>query len=141
MDQYNDIIALPHHISKKYPRMSTLDRAAQFSPFAALTGYEDAIEETGRLTDSKLELGEYDTALLDQKYRQLSEAASSRPQVTITTFVPDERKAGGAYISVSGRLKKIDFYSQTIILTDGTTLSMADITAIESDVLTEMFDL
>ena len=94
MDHYEDIISLPHHISKKHPRMSTLDRAAQFSPFAALTGYEDAIEETG-----------------------------------------------GAYISVSGRLKKIDFYSQTIILTDGTTLSMSDITAIESDVLTEMFDL
>lgn len=141
MDPYNDMITLPHHTSQKYPRMSMLDRAAQFSPFAALTGYEDAIEETGRLTDCQVELGEHDTAVLDRKYRQLSEMVSSQPNITITFFVPDERKAGGSYISISGTLKKIDPYSQSVILTDGTTVALRDITAIESDSITEEFGL
>ena len=132
---YDDMISLPHHTSKKHPRMSLQDRAAQFSPFAALTGYEDAIEETGRLTDTRMILEEFDTAVLDRKYRRLSELVSQHPNITVTRFVPDERKSGGAYISTEGILKKIDTYLQSVILTDGTQISFSDIVSIESDVL------
>lgn len=138
MKKYDDIIALPHHTSQKHPRMAMMDRAAQFSPFAALTGYEDAIEETGRLTDCRIELGEYDTAILNRKYQQLSALASVHPRVTITKFTPDEKKSGGAYLSVTGELKKIDACSQAVFLMDGTVIPMADILSIESDSLTEI---
>ena len=132
---YDDMISLPHHTSKKHPRMSLQDRAAQFSPFAALTGYEDAIEETGRLTDPRMVLEEFDTAVLDRKYRHLSELVSQHPNITVTRFVQDERKSGGVYISTTGTLKKIDTYLQSVILTDGTQISFSDIVSIESDVL------
>lgn len=135
--KYDDIIDLPHHISKKRPHMSLQDRAAQFSPFAALTGYEEAIEETGRLTDSRTELGEFDTAVLDRKYRRLSELSPQQPAIIITRFVPDTRKSGGAYVTVTGRLKKIDTYLCSVILTDGTHIPFSDILSVESDALEE----
>ena len=91
MDPYEDIINLPHHVSPKRPQMSMQDRAAQFSPFAALTGYEDAIKETGRLTDVKIELSDEDRELLDQKQQYLQEHIGDRPEITITYFVPDEK--------------------------------------------------
>ena len=94
--QYDDIIHLPHHVSKTRPQMSMLDRAAQFSPFAALTGYEDAIQETGRLTDERMELSDEDRELLDRKWHYLQEIISDRPEITVTYFVPDEKKAGGS---------------------------------------------
>lgn len=137
MNPYNDIIHLPHHTSSKRPRMSLSDRAAQFSPFAALTGYEDAIAETGRLTDNKTELDEYPTAVLDQKYRWLSKLAEQHPQISVTRFVPDARKCGGTYETVSGDLKKINSCTQSIILSDGTVIPFRDIIAVESDVFTE----
>ena len=94
--QYDDIIHLPHHVSKTRPQMSMLDRAAQFPPFAALTGYEDAIQETGRLTDTKVEIGEEVREELDRKQQYLQDIIADRPEITITYFVPDERKAGGS---------------------------------------------
>lgn len=138
MGNYDDIITLPHHTSRKHPQMTMQDRAAQFSPFSALTGYEDAIEETGRLTDRKIELEEYDTSVLDIKYRRLSELVFLHPEVTIIRFVPDGRKSGGAYETVSGLLKKMDVYTQTILLMDGTRIRFTDILSIESDSLLEI---
>ena len=95
-DQYDDIINLPHHVSKTRPQMSMVDRAAQFSPFAALTGYDAAIKETGRLTDEKVNLSEEEKEALDRKQQILMEWLGDHPALTITFFVPDEKKSGGA---------------------------------------------
>ena len=133
MDPYEDIINLPHHVSPKRPQMSMQDRAAQFSPFAALTGYEDAIKETGRLTDVKIELSDEDRELLDQKQQSLQEHIGDRPEITITYFVPDEKKSGGAYISISGRMKRVDEYARQFVLTDGKKIPLDDIIDIRSD--------
>ena len=104
MGKYDDIINLPHHVSATRPRMSMIDRAAQFSPFAALTGYDAAIKETGRLTDRRIELTEDSRAAMDRKQQLLVENLADHPEVSVTYFVPDERKAGGAYITVTGRV-------------------------------------
>lgn len=105
-DQYDDIINLPHHVSKTRPQMSMVDRAAQFSPFAALTGYDAAIKETGRLTDEKVNLSEEEKEALDRKQQILMEWLGDHPALTITFFVPDEKKSGGAYMTKSGNLKR-----------------------------------
>lgn len=119
-DQYDDIINLPHHVSKTRPQMSMVDRAAQFSPFAALTGYDAAIKETGRLTDEKVNLSEEEKEALDRKQQILMEWLGDHPALTITFFVPDEKKSGGAYMTKSGNLKKIDEFERVMLLTDGT---------------------
>ena len=118
--------------------MSMLDRAAQFSPFAALTGYEDAIEEAGRLTDCRVELGDYTKAVLDQKQQRLSELVWRKPKITVTYFVPDERKSGGSYATITGNLTKIDSYERKIIMTDGIKISLNDIIDVESDIFSEL---
>lgn len=96
--RYDDMLHLPHPTSQKHPRMPISDRAAQFSPFAALTGHEAAVKETARLTDQKIELDESKKAILDAKLQMIVEQIKSQPIVTITYFVPDEKKAGGAYL-------------------------------------------
>ena len=101
-NRYNEIINLPHHVSKTPPQMPMSDRAAQFAPFAALTGYDSAIKETGRLTDERIELDEEALTALDMKYQLLMDAFDDAPEVTITFFQPDERKAGGKYASQVG---------------------------------------
>ena len=101
-NRYDEIINLPHHVSKTRPQMPMSDRAAQFAPFAALTGYDSAIKETGRLTDEKIELDEEALTALDMKYQLLMDAFDDAPEVTITFFQPDERKAGGKYASQVG---------------------------------------
>ena len=130
---YDDIIHLPHHVSKTRPQMSLEDRAAQFSPFAALTGYDAAILETGRLTEDKLELGEETQAILDRKQRYLAEIIDTKPEITVTYFVPDEKKSGGAYSTVTGFLKRIDEYERVLMLTDGRKIQLDAILDIESD--------
>ena len=130
---YDDIIHLPHHVSKTRPQMSMEDRAAQFSPFAALTGYDAAILETGRLTEDKLELGEETQAILDRKQRYLAEIIDTKPEITVTYFVPDEKKSGGAYSTVTGFLKRIDEYERQLVLTDGRKILLDAIFDIESD--------
>ena len=105
---YSDIIHLPHHVSKTHPQMSMHDRAAQFSPFAALTGYDSAILETARLTEEKITLNEDMQELLDIKFQQLLEHLSEKPLISITFFCPDKRKQGGSYVSASGTVKKLD---------------------------------
>ena len=137
-DRYDDIIHLPHHVSKTRPQMSMMDRAAQFSPFAALTGYDAAIKETGRLTDEKIERGEETKAVLDRKQCYLSNMISVQPEITVTYFLPDERKSGGTYLSVTGKLKRIDEYERMMILTDGKKIPLDDIMDIESNLFCEL---
>lgn len=105
---YDDILHLPHPTSKKHPRMSMEERAAQFSPFAALTGFGGVIQETGRLTDRRVELGESDRAELERALNFLDSQEEEHPLVQATYFLPDERKEGGSYVTVTGRLKRID---------------------------------
>lgn len=130
---YGDIIHLPHPTSKNRPRMSIHDRAAQFSPFAALSGHAAAIAETARLTDRKLELDEDTRAELDRRQAILLEHISERPEVTVTWFRPDERKEGGAYITTTGRLKKLDEAERILILTDDTRIPLEAVVSLESD--------
>ena len=123
-NRYDEIINLPHHVSKTRPQMPMSDRAAQFAPFAALTGYDSAIKETGRLTDERIELDEEALTALDRKYQLLIEALDDAPEVTIIYFQPDERKAGGQYVSATGTVKKVDTFSRRILLQDGTRIPL-----------------
>ena len=116
---YDDIIHLPHHRSTRHSHMSIHDRAAQFSPFAALTGFDAAIEETGRLTDAQMELEEYGQAVLDRKLTQLLSQQKEEPEVSITYFCPDQKKSGGSYQEITGRIRKIDLYRKRITMADG----------------------
>ena len=127
MMNYDDIIHLPHHRSKKHAPMPLIDRAAQFSPFAALTGHDAAIKETARLTDRKIELDEYEIAVLDEKLQKIKEQLKVYPAVTLTYFQPDIRKDGGEYVTVTERVKKIDEYAKAMIMEDGTRILIEDI--------------
>ena len=120
--RYDDIIHLPHHVSPTRKRMSMTDRAAQFSPFAALTGYEAAIAETGRLTDARAELAVDGRELLDRQLRALAEQLPQGPEVTLTCFQADARKSGGAYRTLTGRVRRIDTCEKALILEDGTAV-------------------
>lgn len=129
--RYDDIIDLPHHVSWSRKRMSVQDRAAQFSPFAALTGYDDAIREEARLTAGKAELAEDEKRDLDQKYHYLQENIRERPRAEITWFCPDIRKEGGAYIRVTGKVAAISAMDQSLLLEDGTKIPFDDILKLE----------
>ena len=131
--QYDDIIDLPHHVSATRPQMSMINRAAQFSPFAALTGYDAVIKETGRLTDRRIELSEDTRTDLDRKQQLLSDRLAEHPEVSVTYFIPDERKAGGAYVTVTGNVKKLDDLQRIMVLTDGTMIPLDEILELESD--------
>ncbi len=128
-NKYEDIINLPRHISKKHPQMPIEERAAQFAPFAALVGYEDAVEETARITEKRIELNEEEKNILDIKIQMLSEQIKVQiyPNITIIYFIPDLKKEGGKYIKVSGVIKKIDEFKQLIILDDKTEIPIKDI--------------
>ena len=133
--EYDDIINLPHHKSDKHPHMDLYDRAAQFSPFAALTGFEAAIEETGRITDGRVELDEDEKAKLDLRLRKIRKAledkTADKPAVTLTYFQADLQKEGGAYITMSGRIKKIDEDSRELLFEDGMRVKMDEVLALE----------
>ena len=131
--KYDDIIHLPHHVSKKYPQMSLLNRAAQFSPFAALTGHEDAIQETARLTDSFIELDEDKKGQLDEQLRFIREHLGQKPECEIVYLRPDAKKDGGANVTVRGRIKKIDEYPRQVVFTDGTVLPIRYISSIRGE--------
>ena len=118
---YEDIIHLPHHQSSNHPHMSLYDRAAQFSPFAALTGFDGVIAETSRLTDQKIELSEYERALLDQKLSHIDDdlRKGNHPEITVIYFVPDPLKAGGAYNEYTGHVRNIDAFERCIVFLVG----------------------
>ena len=130
---YDDIIQMPHHVSTKHPQMPLMDRAAQFAPFAALTGHAAAIQETARVTEEWLELDESEKAMLDERMQLLRENLSQRPEVTFTYFEPDTKKSGGTYLTARGRVKKIDAYGRQVILEDGTVLDMGQLVSIEGE--------
>ena len=123
-NRYDEIMGLPHHVSTTRPQMPMLDRAAQFAPFAALTGYDSAIKETGRLTDERIELDEEALTALNRKYQLLMDTLDDAPEVTIIYFQPDERKAGGQYVSATGTVKKVDTFGRRILLQDGTRIPL-----------------
>lgn len=131
--KYDDIINLPRHVSSKRSLMTNYDRAAQFSPFAALTGYEAVIEETGRLTDSQIELDEGGKYLLDEKLQAIQAHLPETPFVKLRIFCPDARKSGGAYETVAGHVKKIDPVTRCLVLTEGNVIPLDRIYGIESD--------
>ena len=130
---YDDIIELPHPTSAKHARMPIRDRAAIFSPFAALTGHAGAIAETARLTDQKMELDEDSKAELDRRQAVLLEHIAEQPEITVTWFQPDERKDGGAYLTATGRLKKLDAIQRMLVLVDGTKILLDDVASLESE--------
>ena len=133
MEKYREIIDLPHHVSKTRPQMPMSDRAAQFAPFAALTGYDAAIKETGRLTDERIELDVEALSALDMKYQLLMEALDEAPEVTITYFQPDDRKAGGKYLTATGAVEKVDDFERRITMQDGTKIPMDDVLSIDGE--------
>lgn len=124
MGAYDDIINLPHPTSSRHPRMPMIDRAAQFSPFAALVGHGTAIQETARLTDHKIELTEDEKAILDEKLRLLLDTGG---HAMFTYFLPDERKSGGTYVTIKGKIKRIDLLKGCLVLMDGTAIPIEDI--------------
>lgn len=134
VNPYDDIINLPRHVSKTRLPMSIINRAAQFSPFAALTGYDDAVKETARLTEDRVELDDTAKARIDEKLRIIKEHLSSKPKVTITYFQPDQKKLGGSYLSISGIVKKIDQYDRTILMEDRRRIEIKEIISIRGDI-------
>lgn len=122
--RYDDIINLPHHVSATRPRMSMHDRAAQFSPFAALTGYDDAVEETARLTDVQSELSEDARNRLDEQLRLIADRIEEQPEIEVTYFLPDELKEGGKYVTVKRRVRIIDEYARELVFVDGTRIGL-----------------
>ena len=129
--KYDDIIDLPRPVCTRSSRMTNYDRAAQFSPFAALTGFDAAIEESGRLTDTRIELDEMEKLQLNEVLCEIQQKLSSQPTITATYFVYDVRKSGGAYLTVQGCVKKLDTHSGCILLTDGRTIPIREITELQ----------
>lgn len=139
--RYSDMLHLPHHSSPNRPRMSRLNRAAQFAPFDALSGYGAAIRETARTTEQRAELDDSAKHRLNCRLQQLLRLLPQQPEVTITWFCPDSRKSGGSYQTVSGRLEKIDGFQGTLLLTDGTQIPVEQLRAIDSDRFSCLDDL
>lgn len=131
IEDYTDIIHMPHHISVKHPPMSVYDRAAQFAPFAALTGHAAAVGETARLVDSKAQLGEDATADIGQTLNWLQQHISEKPVAEITFFVPDKFKDGGSYKTATGTVIKIDSIAREIMLDNGRRINLDDIYSVE----------
>ena len=131
--KYADIINMPHHTSPNRPRMPEGDRAAQFSPFAALTGYDSTVAEAGRLTDKKLDISEDAKTVLNEKMQMMLDRLDDKPIVTITYFVPDSRKDGGAYVSATGVVKEISAIARAIVFDDKTSIPIDQICEIEGD--------
>ena len=130
---YEDIVNLPPHISKRHPQQSMMDRAARFAPFAAITGYEEMVLEEARVTEERVDLDEGALSLLNEKLNMIQEFLDEEPEVTITYFEPDKKKSGGAYVNITGIVKRIDEYEHFVIMTDGKKIRIEDIYAIGSD--------
>jgi hypothetical protein len=131
MGKYDDIISLPHPVSKTHPPMPRAERAAQFSSFAALTGYEEIVAESARLTETRAELDRDALEALDGALRALAAEIETRPEAELRYFVPDEKKAGGRYETLRGRVKKIDEQASLLLLEDGKKIPLGDIASIE----------
>ena len=130
---YEDIVNLPPHISKRHPQPSMMDRAARFAPFAAITGYEEMVLEEARITEERIDLDEGTSSILNEKLNMIQEFIDEEPEVTITYFEPDKKKTGGAYVSITGVVNRIDDYERLVIMTDGKKIRIEDIYGLESD--------
>ena len=138
-EKYDDIIDLPRPVSANRPKMSNYDRAAQFSPFAALTGYEEAVKESERLTDEKKELTDDEKNAISEKLRIIAESIECAPPVTLIYFVPDKRKSGGAYVTSVGIVKTVDSYERRIVMADKTSIPIDQIWDIDGDIFERFF--
>ncbi len=138
--EYDDIINLPRHFSKTRPHMAAIDRAAQFSPFAALAGYDAAIKETARLTDEREELDEYSKDTLRDRLQIIADRIEKRPKIEITYYQPDPKKHGGAYVTAVGTAKKIDEYERIVVMCEGTAIPIDEIVAIEGAIFETLND-
>lgn len=130
-DNYDNMINLPHPVSKTHPQMPRYDRAAQFSPFAALTGHEEAIRETARQTEAWVDLEEDRKQELNEKMQEIAEHLKEAPEVTLTYFKDDDKKEGGTYVTVTGRIKKLQKYEKQLVLEDGTVIAWEKVFGIE----------
>ena len=130
---YEDIENLPPHISEKHPQPTMEDRAARFAPFAAITGYEEMVLEEARVTEERIDLDEGTLSLLNEKLNMIQEFLNEEPEVTITYFEPDKKKSGGAYVSITGIVKRIDEYEHIVIMADGKKINIDAIYEIQSD--------
>lgn len=128
---YDDMLNLPHPTSRRHPRMSLSDRAAQFAPFAALSGHSAALVETARLTERRIELDEDVKAALDLKQQMLMDRIDEHPDVAVTWFQPDGKKNGGRYVTTTGRLKRIDEVERVLVMEDKTTVPLDDVISID----------
>ncbi len=136
-DKYDKIINLSHHVSKKHPPLGVDSYAAQFSPFAALTGYEDIVFETARATDEKTELDDDAKLRLSNKLRTVLDHLDEDPVISVTYFLQDEKKSGGRYVTADKTIKKYDNYEKMIYMTDGTVIRLDDLYEIEGNIITE----
>ncbi|HOG02081.1 MAG TPA: hypothetical protein PKW41_12110 [Clostridia bacterium] len=137
---YDDIISLPRHVSATRPHMAVADRAAQFSPFAALTGYDAAIKETARLTDERIELDEYMKGALSDRLQIIADRMNEHPEISITYFQPDVKKEGGSYVTAIGAAKKIDEFERVVRMADGTAIPIDEIISIDGQIFEAMYD-
>ena len=135
---YDDIINLPHHVSTTRPHMTAIDRAAQFSPFAALTGHDAAIKETARLTDERVKLDEYVKDALSDRLQIIAVRIKEHPEIAITYFQPDAKKNGGLYVTAISTAKKIDEYERVVVMTDGTAIPIDEIISIDGQIFESM---
>lgn len=135
--KYDDIINLPHHVSETHPQMSMRNRAAQFSPFAALSGHSDAIHETARYTDDFQGVDESNVETLNQKIAMILDKINEHPQITVTYFKPDEKKEGGSYTLKTGNIKRVDDYEHVLQFTDNEKIPIQSIFNIDG----EMFSI
>jgi len=133
-NNYDDIIDLPHHVSSRHARMSRENRAAQFAPFAALTGYDASVREEARLTGAKLPLTDEQIDIMNAKMAFLTEKASEHPEISLTFFLADDRKEGGKYVTVTDRLNRIDTVEGVLILSKRNKIALDDILNVESEI-------
>ena len=138
---YDDMLNLPHPTSRRHPRMSCSDRAAQFAPFAALSGHGAAIAETARLTERRIELDEDVKAALDLKQQMLMDRIDEHPDVAVTWFQPDGKKDGGRYVTTTGRLKRIDEVERVLVMEDKTTIPLDDVISIDENSSSDFIEL
>lgn len=135
---YEDIINLPPHISAKYPQPTMEERAARYGPFAVINGYEEMVLEEARTTEERIELDEGAKAVLNEKLNILQKFYMRHPEVTVTYYESDQKKSGGAYISRTGLLKRIDLYQHMLILESKQQIPLGDIYALESRLFEEL---
>ena len=137
---YDDVINLSHHVSTTRPHMTVIDRAAQFSPFAALTGHDVAIKETARLTDERVELDQYMKEVLSDRLQIIADRIKEHPEIVITYFQPDAKKNGGTYVTAISTAKKIDEYERVVVMIDGTAIPIDEIISIDGQIFNIMCD-